>query len=69
MAELTLVEYGIVLRREFGDRDAIDPLFEGLTVAVECGADALADAARAELVDMGELPPSLMLGPGPVAGS
>jgi tetratricopeptide (TPR) repeat protein len=56
---LTLVEYGIVLRREFGDRDAVDPLFEGLTVAVECGADALANAARAELVDMGELPPSL----------
>lgn len=62
---LTLVEYGIVLRREFGDRDAVDPLFEGLTVAVECGADALANAARAELVDMGELPPSAVLESGP----
>lgn len=62
---LTLVEYGKVLRREFGDRDAVDPLFEGLTVAVGCGADALAEAARAELVAMGQLPPSLMLGHGP----
>ncbi|WP_436789494.1 hypothetical protein [Yinghuangia sp. YIM S10712] len=62
---LTLVEYGMVLRREFGDRDAVDPLFEGLTVAVECGADALANAARGELVDMGQLPPSLMPGRGP----
>ncbi|WTW94076.1 AAA family ATPase [Streptomycetaceae bacterium NBC_01309] len=61
---LTLVEYGMVLRREYGDRDAVDPLFEGLTVAVECGADALADAARAELVAMGELPPTPALGPG-----
>ncbi|MDI2126057.1 ATP-binding protein [Yinghuangia seranimata] len=60
---VTLVEYGILLRREFGDRDAVDPLFEGLTVAVECGADALADAARAELVDMGELPPVVGSGP------
>lgn len=64
---LTLVEYGIMLRREFGDRDAVEPLFEGLSVAVECGADALADAARGELVDMGELPPSLGSGRPPRA--
>ncbi|MCF2527810.1 ATP-binding protein [Yinghuangia soli] len=64
---LTLVEYGIWLRREFGDRDAVDTLFEGLNVALECGADALAEAARAELVDIGELPPSRALGGGPGA--
>ncbi|WP_345680020.1 ATP-binding protein [Yinghuangia aomiensis] len=55
---VSLIEYGMALRRELGDRDAADALFEGLTVAVECGADRLANAAREMLVDMGELVPA-----------
>jgi DNA-binding CsgD family transcriptional regulator len=52
----SLVEMGAALRRAGRRADAREPLREGLEVAVECGADALAGRAHEELVAAGAKP-------------
>jgi DNA-binding CsgD family transcriptional regulator len=51
-----LVNLGIGLRRRDEARAAREPLAAGLDLAHRCGAAALADAARAELVATGARP-------------
>jgi DNA-binding CsgD family transcriptional regulator/predicted negative regulator of RcsB-dependent stress response len=52
----SLVELGAALRRSGRRADAREPLREGLQVAVECGANALAGRAHQELVAAGARP-------------
>ncbi|MGW3309372.1 ATP-binding protein [Streptomyces sp. NPDC001073] len=51
-----LVALGTELRRTGRSREAGDHLYRGLDTAVQCGADGLADAARAELAAAGLRP-------------
>ncbi len=51
-----LVALGTELRRTGRSREAGDHLYRGLDAAVQCGADGLADAARAELAAAGLRP-------------
>ncbi|MFE2883739.1 ATP-binding protein [Streptomyces sp. NPDC059272] len=51
-----LVALGTELRRTGRSREAGDHLYRGLGEAVQCGADGLADAARAELAAAGLRP-------------
>jgi tetratricopeptide (TPR) repeat protein/DNA-binding CsgD family transcriptional regulator len=53
---LALVDQGAALRRIGRPRDAIAPLEQGVELAVQCGADALAARGRAELVASGASP-------------
>jgi len=51
-----LVDLGATLRRAARRRDAREPLKQGLDLAVRCGARALAQRAREELVAVGARP-------------
>lgn len=62
---LALVDYGAALRRAGQRRAAREPLRAGLDGATRCGADALAERAREELVSAGARPRRAALsGPG-----
>ena len=56
-----LVELGAALRRANQRKAAREPLGRGMTLAAQCGADALADRAREELRATGARPRRLML--------
>jgi DNA-binding CsgD family transcriptional regulator len=51
-----LIAYGGALRRSGQRTQALSPLRHGLDLATRCGADALADSARQELVAAGARP-------------
>jgi DNA-binding CsgD family transcriptional regulator len=51
-----LTDYGAALRRAARRTDAREPLRQGLDLAHRCGAHALVDRARRELVDAGARP-------------
>ncbi|QMU79977.1 AAA family ATPase [Streptacidiphilus sp. PB12-B1b] len=53
---LALVDQGAALRRVSRPREAIAPLEQGVELAAQCGADALAARGRAELVASGASP-------------
>jgi DNA-binding CsgD family transcriptional regulator len=56
-----LVELGAALRRDNQRAAAREPLGRGMTLAAQCGADALAERAREELRATGARPRRLML--------
>ncbi len=56
-----LVELGAALRRANRRKAAREPLGRGMTLAAQCGADALAERARDELRATGARPRRLML--------